>query len=92
MTTSIASVGLSIRVAVRIVNEAFLFEEILAACLPGFVNLNVFIAKGIVLDIDLSLTSSWDDVLLLNHADESQQLTTLDLFRIEVVGFRYVEM
>ena len=92
MTTSIARVGLSIRVAVRIVNEAFLFEEILAACLSCLVNLNVFVAEGIILDIDLTLASCWDDVLLLNHADESQQLTTLDLFRIEVVGFRYVEM
>ena len=71
MTTSITSVGLPIRVAIGIVDKAFLLKEILATSLPCLVNLSVIVLKGIVLDIDLSLSRRFD-FLLLDHADKSQ--------------------
>lgn len=46
------------RIAVRIVDKAFLFKEIAAACFTGLVDLDVLLAidKGIVLNVDLAIT------------------------------------
>ena len=46
------------RIAVRIVDKAFLFEEIAAARFTGLVDLDVLLAtdKGIVLNVDLAIT------------------------------------
>ena len=48
------------RIAVRVVDKAFLFKEIAAASLPCLVDLDVLLTtgKGIVLNVDLALTIS----------------------------------
>ena len=48
------------RIAVGVVDKAFLFKEIAAASLPCLVNLDVLLTagKGIVLNVDLAFTIS----------------------------------
>ena len=58
LMSRIAAIIFLSRIAVRIVDKAFLFEEIAAARLSSFVNLDVLFAalKGIVLNVDLAIT------------------------------------
>ena len=53
----IATIIFLSRIAVRIVNKAFLFKEIAAASLPCLVNLDILLTagKGIVLNVDLAI-------------------------------------
>ena len=53
----------------------------------------VLLLERIVLNVDLVVPTKEARVeLLLDHAHESNELTALDLLRVEVVGFSYVEV
>ena len=62
----IAAIILLSRIAIRIVNKAFLFKEIAAARFTSLVNLDVLLAtlEGIVLNVDLAIAIT----LLLTNA------------------------
>ena len=66
MMPCIAAIILLSRIAIRIVNKAFLFEEIAAARFSSLVDLDVLLAalKGIVLNVDLAIAIT----LLLSNA------------------------
>ena len=81
-------------VAVRIVDKAFLFKEISPAHLVSLrdvVQLCILVVafKGVVLDVDLiALGSNSPDPainLINDHADESDKLTSLDLFWVQII-------
>ena len=57
LMSRIAAIILLSRIAIRIVNKAFLFEEIAAARFSSLVDLDVLLAalKGIVLNVDLAI-------------------------------------
>ena len=57
MMSRIATIILLGRITVRIVDKAFLFEEIAAARFSSLVDLDVLLAalKGIVLNVDLAI-------------------------------------
>ena len=57
MMSRIAAIILLGRITIRIVDKAFLFEEIAAARLSSLVDLDVLLAalKGIVLNVDLAI-------------------------------------
>ena len=57
MMSRIATIILLGRITIRIVDKAFLFEEIAAARLSSLVDLDVLLAalKGIVLNVDLAI-------------------------------------
>lgn len=73
---------LLVRVVVRIVNEALLFEEVFAAGFAGLVDLPVVLlapGEGVVLDVDLALrcrllelVSAAAQSVLLQHVHEAQ--------------------
>lgn len=111
LRATIAAIWLLVRVAVRIVNEALLLEEVFAASISNLIDFSTTVApKGIILYIDLALATtgvvavfvglllivyvlaSIFHNVLLEHADEADQLTPLHLLRVEVVSFSYVEM
>ena len=81
-------------VAVRIVDKAFLFEEVAPAHLVSLgdvVQLCVLVVafEGVVLDVDLialGSNSPYPAINLINdHADESDKLTSLDLFWVQII-------
>ena len=84
------------RVAVRIVDKALLLKEVAPACVdPRFVHVQLLLLEGVILDVDLPLVVLHVLLVLdvlLDHADEPQELAALDLLWVEVVGFRYVQV
>ena len=71
---SIAVVIFLSRISVRIVDEAFLFEEIAAARFTSLVDLGVLLTalKGIVLNVDLAIAVTLtltNAHILLDHAN-----------------------
>ena len=66
LMSRIAAIILLSRIAIRIVNKAFLFKEIAAARFTSLVNLDVLLAtlEGIVLNVDLAIAIT----LLLSNA------------------------
>ena len=71
---SIAVVIFFSRISVRIVDEAFLFEEIAAARFTSLVDLGVLLTalKGIVLNVDLAIAVTLtltNAHILLDHAN-----------------------
>ena len=81
--------------AVRIVNEAIFLKKVSAS---GFFLLGIILSERIVLDVNLSLGSSKAISVdahanfLLNHGYEPDQLRSLHLFWIEVIGFSNVKV
>ncbi len=80
-------------ITVRIVNEAFLLEEVSAALLVSLSNASTSIVlvvsfKRVVLDVDLVTirASSVDSLDVVSyHTDKPDQLASFDLLRVEVV-------
>ena len=73
---SIAVVIFLSRISVRIVDEAFLFEEIAAARFTSLVDLGVLLTalKGIVLNVDLAIAVTLtltNAHILLDHANKA---------------------
>ena len=76
MMSCIAAIILLGRITIRIVDKAFLFEEIAAARLSSLVDLDVLLAalKGIVLNVDLAITITLtltNAQVLLDHANKA---------------------
>jgi hypothetical protein len=90
----VAALRIVCRIIVRVVYEALLLKEVAAARLSRLIHLRVVLLEGVILNVDLALITPTLVVLqeLLNHADEAHELAAFDLLRVEVVGFRYVEV
>ena len=76
MMSRIATIILLRRITIRIVDKAFLFEEIAAARLSSLVDLAVLLAalKGIVLNVDLAITITLtlsNAYIILDQANEA---------------------
>ena len=76
MMSRIAAIILLGRITIRIVDKAFLFEEIAAARLSSLVDLDVLLAalKGIVLNVDLAITITLtlsNAYIVLDQANEA---------------------
>ena len=76
MMSRIATIILLGRITIRIVDKAFLFEEIAAARLSSLVDLDVLLAalKGIVLNVDLAITITLtlsNAYIILDQANEA---------------------
>ena len=76
MMSRIAAIILLGRITIRIVDKAFLFEEIAAARLSSLVDLDVLLAalKGIVLNVDLAITITLtlsNAYIILDQANEA---------------------
>ena len=76
MMSCIAAIILLGRITIRIVDKAFLFEEIAAARLSSLVDLDVLLAalKGIVLNVDLAIAITLtltNAQVLLDHANKA---------------------
>ena len=76
MMPCIAAIILLGRITIRIVDKAFLFEEIAAARLSSLVDLAVLLAalKGIVLNVDLAITITLtlsNAYIVLDQANEA---------------------
>ena len=85
-------------VAVCIVDKALFLEKVFATSLASFINL-LAATEGVILNVNLPLSGWLLELIfifmtfvhiLLQHTDQTDQLTALNLFRVEVVGFRYV--
>ena len=94
-------------VAVRIIDEALLFEEVFAAGFARLINLHVILlSEGVVLDVHsrsnavplvvIDVFIAHEGVssvqMLLDHANEAEQLRALDLLWIEIVSFSYIKV
>ena len=90
----VAALRFLVRIRVRIVDEALFLEEVFATRVPSFVHFNLLLRERVVLDVYLSLicTSICILYILLHHVDETDKLGAFYLLRVEVVGFRYVQV
>lgn len=95
--SSIATIIIS-RIAIGVVNEALFLEEIATASLFLLVHLLrvvvvAILLEGIVLDVNLPvLITPIRHKVLLDHLNQTNELAALDLLRVEVVCFSYVEV
>jgi len=76
---------------IGVVDKPLLLEEVTASSLTSMIDF-VILIEGVVLNVDLALVALPPLRALLQHSDESQQLSPLDLLWIEIVGFRYVQV
>ena len=94
VASAILALLLVLIIAVRVVYEALLFEEVFPSGISwlGVVLLMPSCTKCIILNINLTLGSTIRCAIepILDHAHESQQLRTLYLLRIKVVRFSNV--
>ena len=95
MITTIIAALLVGRVVVGVVNKALLFEKVAAASFSRIIDLLLIsvLLERVVLNVDLAALV---DVrllqIVLDHGHEPHELAALDLLRVEVVGFSYVEV
>ena len=95
--SSIATI-IIIRIAIGVANEALFLEEIATASLFLLVHLLrvvvvVILLEGVVLDVNLPvLITPIRHKALLDHLNQTNELAALDLLRVEVVCFSYVEV
>lgn len=98
LRASVTAVVLISGVAVRIVDKAFLLEKVFSTSLASFIEL-LAATEGVILDVNLTLGGRLLELIfvfmafvdvLLQHANQADQLAALYLLRVEIVCFRYV--
>ena len=98
LRASVTAVVLIGGVAVGIVDKALFLEKIFATSLASFIEL-LAATEGVILYVNLTLGGRLLELIfgfltsvdiLLQHANQTDQLASLYLLWIEIVGFSYV--